>query len=517
MTQFLSTSSILKKIQKVFTDLEDSSTPLSLVLATFLAIITLRNIFEGYATSIGIAPYSFVHFSLFYIALALSIITLFYLTTKEQVTKLIRVILPSFTILLLPPLIDLIVSKGNRYQMSYLLPEFHENILFRYFTFYSEFNSGKIKTMGIGPAGITPGIRIEIALALIASSFYMLFKTRSKIRTFIGIVTLYSIIFTFCAFPFITASLAALIPSFSKYSEHIFIQIYTLISLVLCAILSYYAAPNITLALLRDIRPLRLIHYLGFFIFGILLGISTTNKATILGCTLLTFAIALAWIFSVMTNNFADIAIDHISNPERPLIAGSIDPTLYQRIYWIIFILILITSWVISAHSMYLILGFTAVYFVYSMPPLRLKRVPILSKLAIGINTLLMAVLGFTYVTGSLIHAFPQKIGWFILISFSLAGNLIDIKDYEGDKAAKIMTLPTILGLPRAKLIISFLVAATYAWAYILINKPLFAPICTSFALLEFYLINKNNYRDKEAIGAYILSIIVIGLLLTIR
>ncbi|HMP49102.1 MAG TPA: UbiA family prenyltransferase [Oligoflexia bacterium] len=518
MPHFHFSGLILEKMQRLVSALEDPRTPLTMVFTTFLAVVIIRNIFEGYATGLGVDPYPYVHYTLFYLTVALSIVALFHFLIKEQVVKLIRVVFSSFIFLIIAPLADLIILRGKRYSMSYLLPGVHEDILLRYFTFFGDFRPVGTPMNGGGLIGITPGIRIEIAIVLVFSAFFIFLKTKSHIRTLVGVIALYTVIFTYLAFPYVTGAIGSLIPYFAKYTQPLFIHIYTLLSLLLGVFLSYRASPYIFLILIGDIRLFRLLHYLGFFVLGVMLGMPNMNNTVpVVGFILLPLSVAFAWVFSVMTNNIADIEIDRISNTDRPLVAGTIDPALYQRISWFFLVLAFFTSLVVDKRASYLILVFISVYFVYSMPPLRLKRVPILSKMAIGINTFIMTVLGLTFVTNSSMLTFPGRIGWFIVVSFTLAANLIDIKDYAGDKAAGIMTLPSVLGLRRAKHVISLFIVGTYVWGYLLIKKPLFIPVVATFSVLELYLINRKDYSDRQAIGVYLLSIIVIGLLLIFR
>ena len=87
------------------------------------------------------------------------------LITKENVRKIAQVILSCYAIIILPPILDLILSGGKGYYMTYLFPGIHNDLLQRLVTFGGNF-SGE---------GITPGMRIEGLIIFIASFFLFSF------------------------------------------------------------------------------------------------------------------------------------------------------------------------------------------------------------------------------------------------------------------------------------------------------------------------------------------------------
>jgi 4-hydroxybenzoate polyprenyltransferase len=112
-------------------------------------------------------------------------------------------------------------------------------------------------------------------------------------------------------------------------------------------------------------------------------------------------------------------------------------------------------------------------YFIYSSPPLRLKRIFIVSKFLVGSATLMAFMLGYSFFTGSL-EGFPFLSvipAWGLL---SLSANYIDLKDYAGDRKDHIQTLPVILGMKRARVIIAISCILTYLLIPVFFDKYLF-------------------------------------------
>jgi len=221
-------------------------------------------------------------------------------------------------------------------------------------------------------------------------------------------------------------------------------------------------------------------------------------------------AIVSAWIFSVITNNIQDVETDKISNKERPLIKESMDPVFYNRIAWLFFFLALIYAGFINFTAFFVILLFIGNYFLYSMPPFRLKRVPFFSKIFISLNSLILLMLGFVLISGISIENIPISNSLFFLILIMLTAviNFIDIKDYEGDKKEGIKTLPVLMGLKRSKILISIFFAIAYLFVCFLTKDLSTLIIFFVLGCLQVYLINRKNYNEKYIFIIYLSSVL---------
>src|SRR5207253_1989736 len=113
--------------------------------------------------------------------------------------------------------------------------------------------------------------------------------------------------------------------------------------------------------------------------------------------------------FSIVTNNIADQEIDRISNQARPLISGMISLHVYNCIGYASLFIALIYAAAAGASALFLISLMIVSYYIYSMPPIRFKRVLIISKLAISVNSLAMILLGYILLGGKL-QFFPLTI-----------------------------------------------------------------------------------------------------------
>jgi 4-hydroxybenzoate polyprenyltransferase len=217
-------------------------------------------------------------------------------------------------------------------------------------------------------------------------------------------------------------------------------------------------------------------------------------------------AIFFAGLFSLATNNLADYEIDKISNKARPLVSQRIKRQDYIRLSWIFLAAALFYASAVNFIVFFIISLFIGNYFLYSMPPLRLKRVPFFSKLFISVNSLALFILGCLS-TGS--FRIPERVIVFFLLYFTPAINFIDIKDYEGDKLNGIKTLPVILGLRKSKFIIGIFFLLSYAAVCSIAPGALVLNLSLLFGLLMFLLINRKNYHEKPVLITYLSSLLI--------
>ena len=99
---------------------------------------------------------------------------------------------------------------------------------------------------------------------------------------------------------------------------------------------------------------------------------------------------------------------------------------------------------------------------------------------------------------------------------FLHSANVIDIKDYEGDKAGGITTLPGVLGLGLSRLLIGIAFLLTYVSFAFLLNSPYYFFIFFAVGLVQFYLVNKKVYQENQVFMFNLLSLITFIMLLMI-
>jgi 4-hydroxybenzoate polyprenyltransferase len=229
-------------------------------------------------------------------------------------------------------------------------------------------------------------------------------------------------------------------------------------------------------ALVGNINPERLVHFLVFFALGG--GIAFYQGAHIawtaldfVTITVAVLTIIFTGMFAMVTNDLVDEPIDAISNKDRPLITGAITKDMMRDVLLLTGLMALFGALALGSYTLFWVLIFTAAYYIYSVPPLRLKRVPLLASVFIGIATLAVMLLGFFLVSADrAVTAFPAPFALLVVLFMMFISNVRDLKDIEGDAAAGIRTLPTILGERRSRMVIGAMMFVAYALV------PLFIP-----------------------------------------
>ncbi len=180
-------------------------------------------------------------------------------------------------------------------------------------------------------------------------------------------------------------------------------------------------------------------------------------------------AIFSVWMFTTIINDVYDEPIDRITNPDRPLVSGMISRKTYVHIGYIWMIVALITGLLMPFKSAICIVLSLAAGYIYSVPPLRLRRF-LAAPMFIGIGSLLSYCTGFFSIAASP-DADAVKIGVIILISLTLGPFTKDIKDVEGDRKAGVKTLFTVYSVHTAKLIVGIMLFIAYIMPVILLHR----------------------------------------------
>jgi 4-hydroxybenzoate polyprenyltransferase len=240
------------------------------------------------------------------------------------------------------------------------------------------------------------------------------------------------------------------------------------------------------------------------FVLGVFVALSSGVMISWVFLDLVTFLVALcsmisACIFAIITNDLVDESIDRISNPERPLVTGALTTEIMRDGARIALLSTLLGGLALGSYALFWLSVFTAAYYVYSAPPLRLKRVPVLSSFFIGLASVSFMLLGFYLVSyDQTLLAFPGRLAFLVVASMMLLTNVRDLKDIDGDRAAGINTLPVILGDRRARRIMGIMALGAYALVPLCIPvRSLWVPSLIA-GLGSWYLLEKG--RTERAI-----------------
>lgn len=495
---------IVKVFKNIIQYFENQNIGIFSLLLSFFFAVSLRNFLEGFSDIGEISYNSFLHFYSAYTALALTIILLFVLGTKESVLKVSKVVFPCFLILLLPPVLDLIISHGKGFDMNYMLPGLHDDLLTRYLTFFGP----------LEPMAVTPGIRIELAIVLILSLIYLFIKTNSLLKSIFLTWLLYTIFFVFGAYPFLLIGLKKITGISFWHTEPILTFSFIILSIILGVALTYLANPNLFKLVLKDVCKYRVIHYELMPVLGVVIGLYAIDYFKLTPHILFYFLlIPISLFFSGMNaligNNIVDVEIDRmsLSNKDRALASKKVDLSFYKSLQFPFALIGMFLATLISFKILFLMVLFMGNYYIYSMPPLRLKRIPFFSKLIISLNSLIMVMAGYIIIMGSL-EGFPHILTLFFLVLFTFPINFTDLKDSDGNKKASIYTLPVVLGEKGAKHFIGISFLITYVLINFLIKSTYLLVPMVGFGLLQYYWVTRSDYKESRVFITYLISLI---------
>ena len=120
-----------RTLTDIITDAERSSLPWGYVAVTFIALVLTRNLLEGALGPKGVIGFVYFtspstlmvldHFILFYTSLFLSFALVLSTLARERVGAVMRVMTPAWALLLLPPVLDYIITSGEGIKITYVL------------------------------------------------------------------------------------------------------------------------------------------------------------------------------------------------------------------------------------------------------------------------------------------------------------------------------------------------------------------------------------------------------------
>lgn len=526
---------IEKFVLRIIEKLENKKISISGWLFSFLAIVFLRTFLEALSTGLdyfqfksdfSFISFIFFHLPAFYLFGTLVFILLLHFLTKERIEKISRVALFVFPIILLPPIIDLIVTGGQGGISTQYVPllELPSNIsvfpklVLKVLLYGSQgiLFFGKLPSyLGAGFFAMNYGIRIQLGFIFLGFIWYVFLKTKNIFKVFLGLIILYFGEAVFFYFPITLYSFSAsLNPLFGHQS--IIFSLYFFAVCILALLWFYAYNKEKFLSLLRNLRLSRVALSITLLALGLYLG-EILNFDLNFGDKVLIFlaiiSLFLLLLGETIYDDLSDEKADRVSNPFRPLPANKFTREEFRTLGAIFFTASYLTALAVG-YAFFVFLSLRGLIgYLYAFPPFRLKRFPFLATFSRALAFLFTVYAGFLLISVNTVFAFPGKLALFILVTFALGTAVKDIRDCEGDKAAGIYTIPAIFGIEKGKKIIGFLTFFAFLLApliffkyfRILILPALFA------GTLSFWLINKEKHT-KNIYFCLFLVYLVFGL-----
>lgn len=392
------------------------------LISSFTAVIII-NIVRGLTEVYYIHPFTNKNIVFAYS----SFYTVIYFTFSALITKItglnkwraLNVAMPALFLALLPPVIDISLN------IIFYIPL--EKYMF-YTKLFTEPLCNDILFFYCPQEGQPLGESITLNLLIVVTSLYVYISTKSIIKSLMGILSSYSVIFfIFILLPSSIVYLNLLINDNMRIPYYfIFVPEFLLASV---AWLSLQRKEIITHILKRSVHSLPFAS-LTFFA-------AQLNHTNLLSAIIISAVIGFLFIAITVQNDFFDREED-IHNNRKPVI------NYENMIFFSSISVLIIISFLGSGHS---VTGFLAVFllagFYYNLPATR-------GKTKFPLNIKIEGIWAASSFGAGLFaehtKAQPDLLLWLLLIAggWSIISNLKDVKDIEGDRQSGVRTIYTI-------------------------------------------------------------------------
>ncbi len=509
------------RIHALFERIEGLPLSLGSWITTLFAIIAVR---IGIENSLESLPfrfadqyfYQFSHHFLTFTTIFLAALPIIAWAGRVPLRQAANILLAGFLVIWTPPIVDEIISRGAGFWSFYSFDSLL-GLLERYLTFFGDKPD----------IGITYGVRFEVGIVVLLAFGYTWIKSRSLIRTLSASLLLYTALFIIGVLPsIVTILLLGPSTGFLAVTEHdiarvmlspapLFILnppdiasvlaikmslVYGVLIIPLIAALVFSYFRPVFWALFHNARFPQLLYHAGLFSIGAALTFLFDTPSArfdffhITGALVLLAAVECAWLASVVLNDLRDIAIDRITNPQRPLITGVIDVPMYKTIGLLFFGASIFLAALVSTQAALLLVLYQAIAFLYSADPLRLKRFPVIATALAASASLLILWVGFiVFSTTKNISALPVSIATLLFFAYLTIIPIKDFKDIAGDRTDGVITLPVLFGEEWAKRIIgAFVFMVFVASPFVLSLRSLF-PLGLFFGAMAFWVLQFSS------------------------
>lgn len=429
-----------------------------IIIRTFLEMLLEKPHSFRFSPDFYMNIIGYIHIYIFWLSVFLTVAILAKLFLKLRVVEALKLILVFSPLILIPPLIDPVLTGGEGGHIFY---SFEMNtFLYNYLNCFNPF--AEIGT-------VTRGVRIEV-LAAFAGSFYVSFYIfrAGLLRSILFAFSIYTTVFFYGYLPAIYKISGI---DFYKLSgeavtgvtrSHKFFFMYLAPSVLIMTAITglLYKENNVSLrsSVFSFLYPSRLLFYilllgLGFIFISHQSGLypGILNHEDLMRFISAAISITLLFVYAKILNDIYDIEIDKISNRERPIAKGTVPIESAEQTKNVLLLPSLIFALASEVSFIFYWLFIWAAAYVYSATPFRLRRYYPAGHLilsAIGVSLFLAGgALSRSYEVYSAIH--QKEIMLYVFLAFFFLSNIKDFKDVEGDKAGGVVNILNYIMFPR--------------------------------------------------------------------
>jgi hypothetical protein len=388
---------MLKKIQELFVKtvehVENQQTPFTRYYFLFAAILAVRLALEFFSSRRLFTIDDILHIGLWFIFIVLAFLVQLHLFSGEKIIKVAKLVIVFFSIALTAPVIDLIITGGVGAKMNYLSLHSWKDAAWSYITVGGSSLS----------RGATPGIRIEIALLVIASFNYVRTKKNSMLQGIIAAISIYTVLFLSGAVPLLLGYIVNRFHLQYQPDDQSTVLLLLMLDIFLLCIAFFRHSPLYIYKILGAAPWIFIVIALLLACFGASLSLQNYPGNWILTpTTLFWFPLLLAW--SVFFAGYAGA---------QKLQSRATDKSQYSLIKNGLILLLLIVCCMLSDKIFFITALLWGLLFLLNEAPLELKKIPVLINLLEAMILLAAAFAGFCTFNAPMI-GFPAK--WILII-----------------------------------------------------------------------------------------------------
>jgi tetratricopeptide (TPR) repeat protein/4-hydroxybenzoate polyprenyltransferase len=500
----------------VFAGIERSAGQMQRWLPLLCGWILLRNLLESIVEAphqMGFDwrgevsfPMQFLHFPAFYFVLFLVFTLAIQRLTRRPLMAVAGVVATGFGLLLVAPIVDGLLSSGQGYDLKYMSG--FGSILWRFWDLTAV------------PSEVSPGQRVEIVLALLLVAAYIYCSRRAdgnRQRKSIGLVLvgvagLYIFSALLGAWPSLFAAMFkttgtvndAYVRLFrgpgliaSESLRHGLVMVLPLV--VLLPLFYRQLAVGRFSAVIGQLAWSRFFYYSGLVWLGGLLAWllyrdylpeSFANPIDGIGLFILWVAMAWAYLAASFWNDLCDQRADEINEPNRALCTGLLTAAETARLGWLSAFTAVFLALCVGYQPFLWLLAVLIISWIYSYPPVRLKRWPFVATFTLALLSLCSAGAGFSIFAQEMTaFVFPRSVAAIIIIGVTLGFNAKDLKDADGDRRNQTISIATLFSPLVARRLVAVLTAIGYLCVPLLLPASWWVTlICVIWAVGSVYL-----------------------------
>ena len=197
-----------------------------------------------------------------------------------------------------------------------------------------------------------------------------------------------------------------------------------------------------------------------------------------------------------LMNDIADIKIDKINAPTRPLASGAVKKSEALALVFALSAISLVSASFLNPVTLVITGAYLLVGVLYSMPKVALKDRFIIKTLSIAFGGFLTSLVGSS-ITGTFDERTVVAAISFLSLIF-VSSPINDLADYVGDKKNGRRTIPIMIGPRNTTLIaviLPFVIAGVFWSGYSGWNFSMLTPIVVTIVAVAALLVISPIYR----------------------